>query len=300
MVIVSGITTSRASFSFGSADTLPVMRWTRRRKAATERARSSSDSNAVVSVRRPRCFSWPTLGRSGFGGTTGRTGIPGRRTTGRGVSSSAVCGARATGPAGRGASSPRRFFASASALRRALFVDETASVLFALAGFGGFALGDAARILLGTALGLGLGLEAVLGLARTRIRERAVAGADLVLRQGPQHDAMVARRGRRGRWRRLGLPSRRRRGAVWRGAAGAVAGGAEGSPPGPMTRRFTFSTTTDFERPWLKLCLTMPCSTGRFSVSVFPELTPQRLVARVLRIRHSKSVSAGCPGSSSR
>ena len=33
-------------------------------------------------------------------------------------------------------------------------------------------------------------------------------------------------------------------------------------------RRLT-STTTDFERPWEKLCFTVLCSTGRFKVSVF-------------------------------
>ena len=32
-------------------------------------------------------------------------------------------------------------------------------------------------------------------------------------------------------------------------------------------RRLT-STTTDFERPWEKLCFTVFCSTGRFSVRV--------------------------------
>ncbi len=104
------------------------MRWTRRRNEATERARSSSDSNAVVSVRRPRCFSWPALVRSGFGGTTGRTGMPtGRRMAPAGWAAAGAPAGRAEGAevvCGRsccwaGASSPRRFFASVSALRRA-------------------------------------------------------------------------------------------------------------------------------------------------------------------------------------
>src|SRR4051794_40182681 len=52
------------------------------------------------------------------------------------------------------------------------------------------------------------------------------------------------------------------------GAALAVGAGASFSP-GPTARRFTFSTTTALDRPWEKLWRTTPCSTGRFSVSVF-------------------------------
>lgn len=51
--------------------------------------------------------------------------------------------------------------------------------------------------------------------------------------------------------------------------AGATAAPA---PPllGPaIVLVFTFSTTTAFVRPCEKLCRTMPCSTGRFSESVF-------------------------------
>ena len=40
------------------------------------------------------------------------------------------------------------------------------------------------------------------------------------------------------------------------------------SPPAPeMVRFFFFSTTTDFERPWLKLCRTWPDSTVRFRLN---------------------------------
>ena len=38
-----------------------------------------------------------------------------------------------------------------------------------------------------------------------------------------------------------------------------------GAPPGPGTRRRFTSTTTVFDRPWLKLCLTLPVSTVRLS-----------------------------------
>src|SRR5690348_8590318 len=46
---------------------------------------------------------------------------------------------------------------------------------------------------------------------------------------------------------------------------GASAGGA--SPGRPRMRRFFTSTTTVFERPWLKLCFTLPVSTVRLRPS---------------------------------
>ena len=48
-------------------------------------------------------------------------------------------------------------------------------------------------------------------------------------------------------------------------ASGASTGGA--SPGRPRMRRFLTSTTTVFERPWLKLCLTLPVSTVRLRPS---------------------------------
>src|SRR5207248_6739386 len=48
-------------------------------------------------------------------------------------------------------------------------------------------------------------------------------------------------------------------------ATGSGAGGA--SPGRPRMRLFLTSTTTVFERPWLKLCLTLPVSTVRLSPS---------------------------------
>src|SRR6266478_5940816 len=56
MVMVSGIVTSRTSFSFGSSAACPFSRCTRRRNAATDRSRSSSALSAVTTVRRPRFF----------------------------------------------------------------------------------------------------------------------------------------------------------------------------------------------------------------------------------------------------
>src|SRR6185312_4602567 len=51
-------------------------------------------------------------------------------------------------------------------------------------------------------------------------------------------------------------------------ATGAGLGGSGGASPGrPRMRRFLTSTTTVFERPWLKLCLTLPVSTVRLRPS---------------------------------
>src|SRR3954452_12409590 len=49
--------------------------------------------------------------------------------------------------------------------------------------------------------------------------------------------------------------------------AGASTGGGGASPGRPRMRRFLTSTTTVLERPWLKLCLTLPVSTVRLRPS---------------------------------
>ena len=56
-------------------------------------------------------------------------------------------------------------------------------------------------------------------------------------------------------------------GAAGFGASGTGAGAASWADWGPRIRRFFTSTTTVFERPWLKLCLTLPVSTVRFRPS---------------------------------
>ena len=66
------------------------------------------------------------------------------------------------------------------------------------------------------------------------------------------------------------------------GAAGGATAGvavagrtAAAASPGVKIRRFTFSTTTALLRPCEKLCLTVPCSTGRFRCNVaFGGATP--------------------------
>jgi hypothetical protein len=77
------------------------------------------------------------------------------------------------------------------------------------------------------------------------------------------------------------------------GAALAAGAGASFASPAPTTRRFTFSTTTALERPCEKLCRTMPCSTGRFSVSVFEDDTCKVLSPGVLVSLMSAQVPAG-------
>src|SRR5262249_62082571 len=98
MVIASGIVTSRASFSFGSAEATPFSRWVRRRNEATERSRTSSARSAVTRVRRPRCFSPVLLGAGR--GAAGARAAPGLR--GRGALPSAGPGVGGGGGAGGG------------------------------------------------------------------------------------------------------------------------------------------------------------------------------------------------------
>ena len=60
-------------------------------------------------------------------------------------------------------------------------------------------------------------------------------------------------------------------GAAGGGAAAGAAGAgraAAAASAGVKIRRFTFSTTTALLRPCEKLCLTVPCSTGRFRCKV--------------------------------
>ncbi len=83
-----------------------------------------------------------------------------------------------------------------------------------------------------------------------------------LLARGNVVDRAALRRGRRRGWARG--PGRGRRAAASTLGSGAAAGA---SPGLPRMRRFLTSTTTVFERPWLKLCLTLPVSTVRFRPS---------------------------------
>src|SRR3546814_3503385 len=64
------------------------------------------------------------------------------------------------------------------------------------------------------------------------------------------------------------------------------------SPGFPITRRRFTSTTTDLDRPWLKLCLTLPVSTVRLipSGARMPSLG---LLSSFIRYQRLHSVSTG-------
>ena len=71
------------------------------------------------------------------------------------------------------------------------------------------------------------------------------------------------RRNRAGRSAGLGAGFGSGARATGSGAATGSGFGASASPGRPRMRRFFTSTTTVFERPWLKLCFTLPVSTVR-------------------------------------
>ena len=127
-------------------------------------------------------------------------------------------------------------------------------------------------------LGVDLGLAALVLLAAARLDQRHGAGVALVLGQRAQHDAARARGGATGGAGLLlrgaarpepdGVGAGRSgagRAAGAAGAGAAAAGGRRGAraarrrgagacasglpSPGPMTRRFTFSTTTALRAP---------------------------------------------------
>ena len=224
-----------------------------RRSAASERARLSSSSDkraadgelAAMALASPR----PRLGRAGSG-RRGRRRVA-ARTAGAALLLFLV--ARRSGDFGLGGASAARC-ASSSAL--------SASLL------GGSFLGLA--ILFGAAalfLAL-LDLGALLAAARflERREARFLGLAQQAVSEAPCGAAIVVLRGRlaRGAARRSGFGAGLGASATGSGL-GASGGGA--SPGRPRMRRFLTSTTTVFERPWLKLCLTLPVSTVRLRPS---------------------------------
>ena len=161
-----------------------------------------------------------------------------------------------------------------------LFVVAAAIFLGALARLGGLALGAFDRVALGADLRLFLGDLAFLGLAHLGVAERVRAAVLLFLGERAQQDAGRLRRGARrgaagvgcGRYAAAlhDADAARRRAAIRRRRRAPAP--APCASPGPG-RRFTFSTTTALERPWLKLCRTTPVSARGLSVSVLVELT---------------------------
>ena len=199
MVIVSGIVTSRAIFSFGSLSRWPLRRWTRRRNEATERSRTSSAVSAVTRVRRPRRFSPPL--RVGFGAGAGRSGTAGPRRAGgaprpRRPRAPGARRCRALPPWSR--RSPKRFLATSSALRLVSSSCLRRRFFLALARFGGrafgafdfFAAAADARLFLGA-----LALFASRSLASASACARALRSSSVSVRSTTPE--VVGERGRR-------------------------------------------------------------------------------------------------------
>ena len=296
MVIVSGIVTSRTSFSFGSLLLLGAcVRCTRRRNEASERSRTSS---ALERGDERQAAARPLgrgLGGAASGAAAARPGAsapPGPRRTMRGprfflgFELRTRAAARAPWPAV--SPSPKRFLATSSALRL------VSSSCLRRSSSSRLRASAASRSVFSMAsrccadLRLFLGDLALLGLAQAGIAERVGAAAALFLGQRAQHDAGRASAparpvaagagaaGGRG-WRRG------RRGALGGRGAGAAGAGAaaSGLPSAPAMRRFLTSTTTCLLRPWLKLWRTTPVSVRGFSDSVVGA-DAQRLAVRGL------------------
>ena len=159
-----------------------------------------------------------------------------------------------------------------------------AIVLFALARFGGLALGALDRFAHIADFLLFLGDLAFFGVAQAGVGQRVLARALFFRGQGLQHHA-----GGLGAEGLPDMPESLRAGRLAAGAAGVGTGAAVSTRGLPGARVLTFSTTTCLVRPWLKFWRTTLCSTPRdFSVNVLPELTLELLVASLFRrFRHS-------------
>src|SRR3984957_9771711 len=276
ILMASGMTTSRVSFSFGSFDACPFSRWVRRRNEAIERSRTSSALSAVTSVRRPRCLAGAGLA-VGFGAAAGRTAPPGPRRTWRGPSSSslisaAMPGARAVGIAARAgvgvaalaSASPKRFLASSSALR-------LASSSWRWRSSSALRRASAASRSACSRPSLLLRRLASSSARRRSSTSRTLASASALAR-AERSSSVSVRSTTPEPLRAAGGGEAGRGSGALAGAALTTAGsGAWVSVPAtsPPTRRLPrFSTTTCLVRPWLKLCFTVPVSMRGLSVKV--------------------------------
>src|SRR5580704_4459428 len=267
MVMVSGMITSRTSFSLGSVSRWPAMRWTRRRNEATERSRTSSALRAVTTVRRPRRFSPVTF--AGLGAGAGRM-TPPRRVVRGASSSSASRTGRAAGRAAAAVSSPKRFLASSSALRlvSSSWRRRSSSPRLRASAASRSVRSEASR-----ARRTWASSSAILRSSASRKRAsasactRAFCSSSVSVRSTtPDGFGGVAA----GDWAgtvagaaACGTTAGRAVADRCLALAASMAGGGGSALTGPPTRRFTFSTTTALVRPWLKLWRTTPCSTPR-------------------------------------
>src|SRR6516162_2786048 len=208
MVMVSGMVTSRTSFSFGSSAVCAFSRWTRRRKAATERSRSSSALSAVTTVCRPR--------RAGTAACARGLVLVGLERRPR------------AGPCRRNAVLAETFLGLLLGLDLGLEVVFAALLFVGFARLGGLAFGALGGLAQSADKRLLFRNLALLGFAQASVVERVHARLLLFLSEAAQHHTArrLAGGGGSGRGGRRG---RRRRG-------GLGGGGALGSRPGRRGR----------------------------------------------------------------
>ena len=221
MVIVSGIVTSRAIFSFGSSR-WPVMRWMRRRNEATERSRTSSAESAVTTREaaaallgagarrlRRRCRA-----RGDAAAPRACAELPLRRLQ-------AWVAGVAADLSGVAVSAPKRFLATSSALRlvSSSCLRRSSSSRLRASAASRSACSSSSRVCADPRFFFGD--LALFRLAQPRVGERVRARAALFLGERAQHDAGRLRRGgrRRGRCRRAAT-------GPWRGNVRFGAGAA--------------------------------------------------------------------------
>ena len=149
-----------------------------------------------------------------------------------------------------------------------------AKLFIALARFGGLAFEAIARLALAPSPGIRLLAAAIVLLRRTRVDQRPGARFALLGAQGGQDDTGLGGGGAVGLAGATGAGRAEAVSALGAAGGGAAAGAAgadraaAAASAGVKIRRFTFSTTTALLRPCEKLCLTVPCSTGRFRCNV--------------------------------
>ena len=254
-VIASGTTTSRTCLADGPACIWARFSFSRERacSAASERARASPSSpSARLTVSLPRsrrCSSRPRVGRAGSGRLAGAW--PWRAARAGGARprprrpAPAAAARRGPGSAARRASSSAATAGGLGALFLGLAILLGAALLVLGRGRGLLLLAAAGFLERGQPRALGLAQQFLLQLlARRRGVGRALGRLGRGLGLGRARDR---RRRRRRRARRLGRV----------GLAG----------PAAACARFLTSTTTVFDRPWLKLCFTLPVSTVRLRPS---------------------------------
>ena len=286
MVIVSGMVTSRTSFSF----VLAVAMAGHALRAAAERrdralahfvgAERGDEREAAALLRRAGARRLGRRGGTRRGAARAAAGRAAVVVLGFGRDRARGRRARRSWPCAS-SSPPKRFLATSSALRLVSSSWRRRSSSVALARLGGFALGALDRVALRRGSSpLPRRSCAPRPRAPWRRRARGRGGS------APPRSACAARRrtasapapacGRCGvAPARCGAARDHAAAARRRAACGAGAGAASALASPAPTRRFTFSTTTALERPWLKLWRTTPVSARGLSVSVLVEADAQ-------------------------